>query len=155
MCAFFFDSAFVLIAIIVIIYKFIDYLSSCQNSKYKLCFHLPQKMIYKLHKLSRFRTFQNQLLVHFVQKLADDESCPNQAKIHQINFQIHFCSRPTFCKNPHNHQHFAIKYSPTSPRSGVHITSYIKSSLLVRIDCVHPCMWLSSLICLSHHNFFL
>ena len=94
-------------------------------------------MIFKLHKLSRFRTFQDQLELHFVQWLTVNEFCRNQA-----NFTTQF-SKSIFVVDPvfvevHRTIKATLEYSPTSARTGVHITSYIKISLLVRIDCAPP-----------------
>ena len=87
-----------------IIHERVNYLKRYQHLNVSLL-SFPTENIYKLHKLSRFRTFQDQLLVSYVRWLTDDEFYLNQAKIHQKNSQIHFCSRSSFGKSPQNHQH--------------------------------------------------
>ena len=129
------------------------YLSSQQHSKCRLGFHLPRKTIYTLHKLSRFQTFQDQLLAHFLHWPTNVEFCPNRAKIHHSDFQIHFCIRSSFCKSPQNHRRVAeIQSNLFQEWSPYHISHQKLPGRLVQLR-TPP--WLSCLICINHDNFWL
>ena len=110
----------------------------------------PQRMIHKQHKLSRFQKFQDQLSEHSARRMRDDESYPNRAKIHQLNFQIHFCSQSSFCKSPRNHPHVAGIWSNLSSEWSPYRISH--QNFPGRLGRLYKPQWLLCLICIKHHN---